>query len=1045
MMVIGSGPIVIGQAAEFDYAGSQACRALKEEGYEVVLINSNPATIMTDLEMADRVYIEPLTLEFCERVIRQESPDGLLASLGGQTGLNLATQLSDEGILDKYGTRLLGTPLEAIRKAEDREAFRELMKQINEPVPESWVVTSEEELKALQDQVPYPVIIRPAYTLGGTGGGIAHTKEELLDIGRRGLALSLKSQILVEKSLLGWKEIEYEVMRDSADNCITICNMENVDPMGIHTGDSIVVAPSQTLSDIEYHLLRAASLRIIRALGIEGGCNIQLAVNPHSFDYYVIEVNPRVSRSSALASKATGYPIARVSAKVAVGKTLDQIENAVTKTTSACFEPALDYCVVKIPRWPFDKFPNADRTLHTQMKSTGEVMAIDRSFEDALLKAIKGLDIHLKDLYDEKMQSLSHEELEKLIRIPTDQRLWAIAEAFRREWSLEKIHELSHIDPWFLTRIQKISGKQVFSKPRAFKIVDTCAAEFESKTPYYYSTTEETSDLLPADDRPSVLVLGSGPIRIGQGIEFDYSSVHCVWALREMGYRAAILNNNPETVSTDFDTADALYFEPVNLEHALHVIRAENAIGAIVQFGGQTSINLAEDLAKSGVKILGTSWESIQIAEDRDALEKLLRRLEIPKPPGKGVTSLNEALEVAHQIGYPVLVRPSFVLGGRAMEIVYSDEELKEYLHANALLSARAPILVDKYLEGIEAELDVLSDGEDTLIPGIMEHIERAGIHSGDSMTVYPPVSIPPEQQAQMIRSAIALARELNIKGLMNIQFVIHNDSAYVLEVNPRASRTVPYLSKVTSLPMVRIATRCAMGETLRQQGYSTGVWDPLEERVIPFGWDSRYPTPPHPGLYAVKAPVFSFQKLTRVEPALGPEMKSTGEVLGIDHEYGTALYKAILASGLKLPPEGTVIITVRDQDKPSAVTIARTLLALGYEISATRGTANALQQAGIPTRILSKLSEAPDPSSERNILQEVESGRVALLINTPSNNRQAETEAAQIRLACVQRGISCLTSIDTAEALLLAIQTKHKHPIHCKPLNDYFALTRRA
>jgi carbamoyl-phosphate synthase large subunit len=1045
-MVIGSGPIVIGQAAEFDYAGSQACRALKEEGYEVVLINSNPATIMTDLEMADRIYIEPLTLEFCEEVIRLESPDGLLASLGGQTGLNLATQLSDEGILDKYGVRLLGTPLEAIRKAEDREAFRDLMKQINEPVPESWVVTSEAELRALQDIVPYPVIIRPAYTLGGTGGGIAHNKEELLDIGRRGLALSLKSQILVEKSLLGWKEIEYEVMRDSADNCITICNMENVDPMGIHTGDSIVVAPSQTLSDIEYHLLRTASLRIIRALGIEGGCNIQLAVNPHSFDYYVIEVNPRVSRSSALASKATGYPIARVSAKVAVGKTLDQIENAVTKTTTACFEPALDYCVVKIPRWPFDKFPHADRTLHTQMKSTGEAMAIDRNFEGALLKAIKGLDIHVKDLYDEQMASLSENDLERLIRIPTDQRLWAIAEAFRRGWTVDQIHEWSRIDPWFLVRIQSISGKRETPKPRAFKIVDTCAAEFESRTPYYYSTTEEASDLIPTDDRPSVLVLGSGPIRIGQGIEFDYSSVHCVWALREMGYRAAIINNNPETVSTDFDTADALYFEPVTLEHVLHVIQAENAIGAIVQFGGQTSINLAEDLAKAGVKILGTSWESIHLAEDRDALEKLLHRLNIPKPPGKGVTTLQDALHVANQIGYPVLVRPSFVLGGRAMEIVYSDKDLKEYLQATTLLPTRGPILVDKYLEGTEAELDVISDGEDTLIPGIMEHIERAGIHSGDSMTVYPPVTIPPDQQAQMVRSALQLARELNIKGLMNIQFVIHNGIAYVLEVNPRASRTVPYLSKVTNLPMVRIATRCAMGETLRLQGYSTGIWDPTEERVVPFGSDPRYTAPPHPGLYAVKAPVFSFQKLTRVEPALGPEMKSTGEVLGIDRDYGTALYKAILASGVKLPPKGTVIITVRDQDKPLVLPIARTLLALGYEIASTRGTAEALRRAGIPSRVLSKISETHPRGceKEKSILDEVESGHVALLINTPSHDRQAEAEARQIRLACVQRGISCLTSIDTAQALLLALQAKHERPIHCQSLNDYFALTRR-
>jgi len=1036
IMVIGSGPIVIGQAAEFDYAGTQACRALKEEGIEVVLINSNPATIMTDLEIADRVYIEPLEVEFCERVIAKERPEGLLASLGGQTGLNLATRLAEEGILEKYEVRLLGTPLEAIRKAEDREWFREQMKEIREPVPESWIVTSEEELSNVAEIVPYPCIVRPAYTLGGTGGGIAHDYEELLQIGKIGLSLSLRRQILVERSLLGWKEIEYEVIRDGADNCITICNMENIDPMGIHTGDSIVVAPSQTLSDIEYHILRSASLRIIRALGVEGGCNIQFAVNPKSFDYYVIEVNPRVSRSSALASKATGFPIARVSAKIAIGKTLDQIENAITKTTKAAFEPALDYCVVKIPRFPFDKFTTGDRRLTTQMKSTGEVMAIDHTFEDALLKAIRGLEIGRNGLEYEKFSNLSEAELENAIRVPTDERLWALAEAFRRNWDVTRVHELSRIDPWFLNRIKSLTKNHERPQPRSYKMVDTCAGEFESKTPYFYSTSDIEDDFLERDSKPAVLVLGSGPIRIGQGIEFDYSCVHCAWELREMGYRAVILNNNPETVSTDFDTADALYFDPVTTEDALRVLRREHAIGVMLQFGGQTAINLAESLDAAGVRIFGTTARAIRIAEDRDLFEKLLGKLEIPKPPGRGVVSVEEAIEVAKEIGYPVLVRPSFVLGGRAMRIVWTEEELRDYVSAASQVSTRAPMLVDRYVRGIEAEVDVISDGEETLVPGIMEHIERAGVHSGDSMAVYPPITLNIEHQKRMVEIACSIAKELEVKGLMNIQFVIHEGEVLVLEVNPRASRTVPYMSKVTNLPMVKIATRCAMGETLKEQGYESGIWDPETKTVL--DGSSRSPTRcPNPGLYAVKAPVFSFQKLTQVEPTLGPEMKSTGEVLGIDHEYSCALLKAMMAAGIRFPERGLALITVRDSDKEEAVEIARELHELGFGIAATRGTHRYLLEKKVQGKSVPKISEGED-----NILRWIQTGKVALLINTPSENPVTEQEALKIRRACVEMGIPCITNLDTVRALLLALRTRRESSrISCKAIEEYYLM----
>lgn len=1035
VMLIGSGPIVIGQAAEFDYAGSQACKSLREEGLEVILVNSNPATIMTDTEMADRVYIEPLTVESCERIIARERPEGLIATLGGQTGLNLAASLAAEGVLDAYNVRLLGTPLEAIHKAEDREKFRELMREIREPVPESWIVTSESELEQLLDHVSYPCIIRPAYTLGGTGGGVAHHRDELWEIGCRGLSLSLCHQVLVERSLLGWKELEYEVMRDSMDNCITICNMENLDPMGVHTGDSIVVAPSQTLSDIEYHILRTASLHIIRALKVEGGCNVQFAVNPHSFDYYVIEVNPRVSRSSALASKATGYPIARVSAKIAIGKTLDQIENAVTKTTKACFEPALDYCVVKIPRWPFDKFTLGDRRLTTQMKSTGEVMAIDRRFEDALLKAIRGLEVEQKDLNHEGFKLLNDAEIELAISTPTDDRLWAVAEALRRGFSIEKVNALSHIDPWFLVAIQKIVFSNVTPTPKSYKMVDTCAGEFESRTPYYYASTDEESDLVELDHRDTVLVLGSGPIRIGQGIEFDYSCVHCAWALEEMGIRAVILNNNPETVSTDFDTAGALYFDPVTAEEAARIAKRENTLGVMVQFGGQTAINLAKELSERGIRILGTSVDAIERAEDRKQFDKMLTKLKIPRPLGAGVVSVEEALAVARDVGYPLLVRPSYVLGGRAMEIVWNDEELSTFIKLAAKVSRDAPVLVDQYLRDVEAEIDAISDGEDTLVVGIMEHIERAGVHSGDSMAVYPPVNITKELQIQMAHITQEIAKELGVCGLLNIQFVLHKGTAYVLEVNPRASRTVPFLSKAAGIPMVQIATRCAMGDSLSTQGLGSGIWHPLLQKSVSIGECESTETIPQPNWFAVKAPVFSFQKLTRVEPTLGPEMKSTGEAMGIDYRYEAALYKAMVASNLVIKQKGKVIITVADRDKKEAIWIAEQLIELGFEIMATQGTQQVLKASGISSQTIAKLHQDPN-----NILTHVNSGDVVLLINTPSDHRETEQEALPIRRACVEMGIPCLTSIDTAKALVSALRDrKNSDTVTSQSVSDYF------
>jgi len=1059
VMVIGSGPIVIGQAAEFDYAGTQACKALREEGIEVVLINSNPATIMTDTNMAERVYVEPLTLEFAARIIEQERPQGLLGTLGGQTGLNLATQLARAGVLDKYGVDLLGTSLEAIEKAEDRNRFRETMRSIDEPVPDSAIIHTIEEAVGFARTIGYPVIVRPAYTLGGTGGGIAWDESEVRDICDRGLKLSMIHQVLLERCVIGWKEVEYEVMRDAADTCITVCSMENLDPMGIHTGDSIVVAPTQTLADQEYQMLRTASLKIIRALGIEGGCNVQFALDPDSFEYYVIEVNPRVSRSSALASKATGYPIARVAAKIAVGLRLDEIPNAVTKKTLACFEPTIDYIVAKIPRWPFDNFAFADRRVGTQMKATGEIMAIDRTFEAALLKGIRSLEIGSYGLRSKTVSQWSEMQIVECLQHPTDERLFAIAEAFRRGMMVQEVHNLSRVDPWFLRKIHHIVemeqeirdagayglSDELLSRAKRFgfsdheiadmlrtseaelrgrragmkltptyKMVDTCAAEFEAVTPYYYSTYESDCEV-EVGKKPRVIVIGAGPIRIGQGIEFDYCTVHAVWALHEEGYQSIIVNNNPETVSTDFDTSDKLYFEPITEEDTLHIIRRERPIGVVVQFGGQTAINLAGVFHENGVKILGTDFDGIDIAEDRDRFERMLRHLDIPKPAGRGVTSIEEAAETAREIGYPVLVRPSYVLGGRAMEIVYSQEDLLSYMHLATDVSPRHPILVDKYVLGTELEVDAICDGEEVLIPGIMEHIERAGVHSGDSMAVCPPVTLSQQVQQTVVDYATRLARALKVRGLMNIQFVLDATGVYVLEVNPRASRTVPYLSKITGIPMVNVATKCMLGRTLKELGYTPGL----------------FPARPY---YAVKAPVFSFSKLTEVDINLGPEMKSTGEIMGVDADYSKALYKAMVAAGIEVPTQGTLIATIADRDKQEAGEIIREFAELGFRIHATAGTQRYLQSIGVPATTVRKIGEGSS-----NIIDLIRSGEVHLILNTLSPEKNPEREGARIRRASVELGIPCLTSLDTARALLLALSSRREgEDLAVTTINDY-------
>lgn len=1045
IMVIGSGPIIIGQAAEFDYAGTQACLALKEEGYEVVLVNSNPATIMTDQEIADQVYIEPITLEFVSRILRKERPDALLPTLGGQTGLNMAMELAESGILDELGIELLGTKLSAIDQAEDRDLFKKLMEELNQPIPESEIVTTVEEAVEFANKIGYPIIVRPAFTLGGTGGGMCKNEEELRVIAENGLSLSPVTQCLIERSIAGFKEIEYEVMRDSADNAIVVCNMENFDPVGIHTGDSIVFAPSQTLSDHEYQLLRDASLAIIRALKIEGGCNVQLALDPHSFNYYVIEVNPRVSRSSALASKATGYPIAKLAAKIALGLTLDEMKNPVTGTTYAEFEPALDYVVAKIPRWPFDKFENGERVLGTQMKATGEVMAIGRNIEESLLKAVRSLEIGTHHLELPELNMIDDSELiEKVVRAQDD-RLFYVAEAIRRGYPIEELAELTKIDLFFLDKLlhiveletellehpqdenvlrtvkqngftdQKIAelwkteAKQIRElreksdiKP-VYKMVDTCAAEFASQTPYFYSSYEvENESERSAKD--SVLVLGSGPIRIGQGVEFDYATVHSVKAIQQAGYEAIIMNSNPETVSTDFSISDKLYFEPLTFEDVMNVIELEQPIGVIVQFGGQTAISLAEPLVQAGVKILGTTIEDLDRAENRDLFEQALRSLEVPQPLGDTATSKEEAVGIASKIGYPVLVRPSYVLGGRAMEIVENQQDLEDYMEHAVKASPEHPVLIDRYLLGSECEVDAICDGETVLIPGIMEHIERAGVHSGDSMAVYPPQALSAEIKQTIEDYTIRLARGLNCIGMMNIQFVIHDNQVYVIEVNPRASRTVPFLSKVTGIPMAQIATKAILGEKLSDLGFTNGLY-------------------PESNAVHVKAPVFSFTKLQQVDTYLGPEMKSTGEVMGSDQNLDKALYKAFEASGLRLPDYGAVLFTIADETKEEALALAKRFSEIGYSLLATKHTAAYFEKNGLIVTPVAKISEK---ATEKNVVELIREGKAQVVVNTIDKDRgNASKDGFIIRREAVEHGIPLFTSLDTADAIIRVMESR--------------------
>lgn len=1043
IMVIGSGPIVIGQAAEFDYAGTQACLALKEEGYQVILVNSNPATIMTDQEVADKVYIEPITFEFVSRILRKEQPDAILPTLGGQTGLNMAIELANSGILTELNIELLGTKLEAIDQAEDRERFKQLMQELEEPIPESTIVYSVDEAIQFAQEIGYPLIVRPAFTLGGTGGGMCDNEEELLEIVTNGLKLSPVHQCLVERSIAGFKEIEYEVMRDSADNAMVICNMENFDPVGIHTGDSIVFAPSQTLSDDEYQLLRDASLKIIRALKIEGGCNVQLALDPHSFRYYIIEVNPRVSRSSALASKATGYPIAKIAAKIAVGLTLDEMKNPVTQTTYAQFEPALDYVVAKIPRWPFDKFQNGDRQLGTQMKATGEVMALGRTLEESLLKAVRSLEIGTKHIEMKQLGELSDEELLSLIVNATDDRLFCLAEALRRDYSIYDLAETTKIDVFFLDKLKHIiemeeelsdnvfnpdvlekvkkygfsdyavaclwqtSEEKVtdFRKQNqilpVYKMVDTCAAEFTSTTPYFYSTYEQEQESVRSA-KPSIIVLGSGPIRIGQGVEFDYATVHCVKAIQEMGYEAIVINSNPETVSTDFSISDKLYFEPLTIEDVMNVIDLEQPLGVIVQFGGQTAINLADGLDKKGISIIGTSVQDLDRAENRHLFEETLQKLGIPQPLGKTATNKEEALVIAQEIGYPVLVRPSYVIGGRAMEIVDSNQALENYMTYAVQASPEHPILIDRYLVGKECEVDAICDGETVLIPGIMEHIERSGVHSGDSMAVYPPQSLSEEIIDTIVDYTKRLAVGLNCRGMMNIQFVIHDNQVYVIEVNPRSSRTVPFLSKVTKISMAQVATKTMLGKSLLAQGYSDGLY-PLSSQVH------------------VKAPVFSFTKLQKVDSLLGPEMKSTGEVMGSDQTMEKALYKAFAASAMKIQEYGTILFTIADEDKTEALELAKRFQNIGYSLVATMGTASYLNQKGIYVEETAKIKE-PDTD---NVLTLIEDNQVQLVINTTGMDRHHISDGFYIRQAAIEKGVPLITSLDTALAILRVLESR--------------------
>lgn len=1044
ILVIGSGPIIIGQAAEFDYAGTQACLALREEGYEVVLVNSNPATIMTDREIADKVYIEPITYEFLARILRKEQPDAILPTLGGQTGLNMAMELSKSGILEELGIELLGTKLSAIDQAEDRDLFKQLMEDLNQPIPESTIINTVDAAVDFANEIGYPVIVRPAFTLGGTGGGMCNNEEELRQIAENGLTLSPVTQCLIERSIAGFKEIEYEVMRDSADNAIVVCNMENFDPVGIHTGDSIVFAPSQTLSDIEYQMLRDASLSIIRALKIEGGCNVQLALDPNSFNYYVIEVNPRVSRSSALASKATGYPIAKLAAKIAVGLTLDEMKNPVTGTTYAEFEPALDYVVAKIPRWPFDKFETGERLLGTQMKATGEVMAIGRNIEESLLKAVRSLEIGCIHVEVPELSQVDDALLMNRIVKAQDDRLFYLAEALRRGFTIEELHQMTKIDLFFLDkllhiieieqqlketikdvdtlRLAKQNGfadkkiaelwQMTIEEVRQFrlanqikpvyKMVDTCAAEFESSTPYFYSTYEFENESIRSP-KDSVLVLGSGPIRIGQGVEFDYATVHSVKAIQKAGYEAVIMNSNPETVSTDFSISDKLYFEPLTIEDVLNVIELEQPIGVIVQFGGQTAINLAEQLVKNGVNILGTRIEDLDRAENRDLFEQALKDLNIPQPPGDTATNKAEAVEIAKRIGYPVLVRPSYVLGGRAMEIVQNQADLEDYMENAVKASPEHPVLVDRYLVGKECEVDAICDGKNVLIPGIMEHIERAGVHSGDSMAVYPPQTLSPEQIQTIEDYTKRLAIGLNCVGMMNIQFVIHDDQVYVIEVNPRASRTVPFLSKVTGIPMAQVATRAILGEDLAEMGYPNGLY-PTSENVH------------------IKAPVFSFTKLLKVDTYLGPEMKSTGEVMGSDKNLEKALYKAFEASGLHIPSFGTVLFTIADDSKEEALSLAKRFVEIGFSILATSGTAKYFEQNGIKCKTVAKIHQA----SEKHVIDYIRDGSLQMVINTMDKNRQNNAEDGfRIRRESVEHGVPLFTSLDTADAILKVMESQ--------------------
>ena len=1041
VLVIGSGPIVIGQAAEFDYAGTQACRSLKEEGMEVVLLNSNPATIMTDKDIADRVYIEPLTVEVVEQLIQKEKPDSVLPTLGGQAGLNLAMELEEKGFLKENNVRLIGTTAQTIKKAEDRQEFKDTMEKIGEPVAASLVVHDVQAGIDFTNKIGYPVVLRPAYTLGGSGGGIAYNEEELIEILSNGLRLSRVGEVLVERCIAGWKEIEYEVMRDSVGNCITVCNMENIDPVGVHTGDSIVVAPSQTLGDKEYQMLRTSALNIITELGITGGCNVQYALNPDSFEYCVIEVNPRVSRSSALASKATGYPIAKVAAKTALGYTLDEIPNAITGKTYASFEPMLDYCVVKIPRLPFDKFISAKRTLTTQMKATGEVMSICNNFEGALMKAIRSLEQHVDSLMSYDFSHLSKDELIEELHIVDDMRIWRIAEAIRRGISYDEIHEITKIDVWFIDKlailvemeqalqakeldedllreakrlefpdylVAKLAGKteeevkalrKQYDITAAYKMVDTCAAEFAATTPYYYSVYGGENEAVETNDRKKVLVLGSGPIRIGQGIEFDFCSVHCTWAFKKEGYETIIINNNPETVSTDFDIADKLYFEPLTPEDVENIVNIEHPDGAVVQFGGQTAIKLTEALLKMGVPILGTSAENVDAAEDRELFDEILEQCEIPRPKGHTVFTAEEAKKAANELGYPVLVRPSYVLGGQGMQIAISDEDVDEFIGIINRIAQEHPILVDKYLQGKEIEVDAVCDGTDILIPGIMEHIERAGVHSGDSISVYPAQSISQHAKDTIVEYTKRLARSLHVIGMINIQFIVCGEDVYVIEVNPRSSRTVPYISKVTGIPIVPLATKVILGHTIRELGYEPGL-----QREADY--------------IAIKMPVFSFEKIRGADIALGPEMKSTGECLGIAKTFNEALYKAFLGAGINLPKYKNMIITVKDEDKEDIVPIAQRFQALGYKIYATRNTAKALNENGVNAIRTNKI-EQPSP----NLMDLILGHKIDLVIDTPSQGVEHSKDGFVIRRNAIETGVNVLTSLDTATALVTSLE----------------------